>query len=450
MTTIDKYGRAFTQDKFIADKYKVLDQRIDFNAIKKWEPQVDRYSKLTTWDKWEKKWRLPPSVWASHKWDSKNIDLVWELSLYWYQKDSVFYIDDCYKQWKKSAFIVSGTATGKSHIILWTIYLFRQRTVIVVPNLSIWKWLYDKIQKYTSSCGFLTAEKVRKANDKKCLPDILILHWLSFNNVYEIINGYYQVMICDEWHHLPNTRRDQYNKWKGMFCLWVTATPQKKEYWIEWFHMFFWNVYDTEKQALDVEIFFYEYKYDYSIEEVMSAREWLAPDSPELSRRLYCSNSNRVEHLVKCIKQLKSKWLNKFMIFTDRKEHIKLIQSIIPNTIKITGDISKLEREKIMDDLWEKEEYIIVAIDKCVWEWFDLPPLECGILFMSTGWINTIDQTVWRQRRYYWDKKRAYYLDFIDKYSIMWWREKTSWWYERLRIYKNKKRTVKPLFDTEF
>jgi hypothetical protein len=35
MTTIDKYGRAFTQDKFIADKYKVLDQRIDFNAIKK-------------------------------------------------------------------------------------------------------------------------------------------------------------------------------------------------------------------------------------------------------------------------------------------------------------------------------------------------------------------------------------------------------------------------------
>lgn len=446
MIELDEYGRAFTRDKFTAYKYRMKDRQVDFHAIKNGLPQVDRWVNFTTREPDAKIWRLPPALWKWRR-GMSSIDTIWDLSLYWYQKNAVSFVHRAWLNNKKSAMVVSWTATGKSHIILWLIYLFKVKTIIVVPNSSIGKWLYDKISPLVPSTKFWTADQYRKSEIK---PDVLILNWLSFNNIYDELNGKYEVLLMDETHHLSNNRKNQCNKWKGIFICWVTATPERKEYGIEWFIFYFGEVYNTEVQALPVTILSYEYEYDYSAQEVIKASEWLSPDSPELYRRLYCANTERTGTLNKILAQLHWEWFKKIIIFTDRVYHIEQIQELVPWTVRITGQEPIKERAKLIDDLAKKDSYTIVAMSQCVGEWFDLPALECWILFMSTSRNNTIEQTAGRMRRYSGDKEMAYMVDFIDHIQIMWGKTKKLWRYERLRMYKQKSRTVKPLFALDF
>ena len=61
--------------------------------------------------------------------------------------------------------------------------------------------------------------------------------------------------------------------------------------------MYLGNIHDTERQALPVKVMTYEYDHDYTVDEVIKAQEGLSPESPELYRRLYCYNADRVVHL---------------------------------------------------------------------------------------------------------------------------------------------------------
>jgi superfamily II DNA or RNA helicase len=264
----------------------------------------------------------------------------------------------------------------------------------------------------------------------------------SFNNIFEHVNVMYDTIICDEGHHLSSKRKDQLNMRRWDFICMLTATPERKEYWQEWFKIYLGNIHDTEKQALPVKVITYEYDHDYTVDEVIKAQDGLSPESPELYRRLYCYNPDRVDHLKQILLHLKIVlWFKKIIVFTDRTAHIDLIQSIIPGTIRLTWTENKT---KFLEEIANKDEYLIVAMSQCAGEWFDLPELECWILFMSTSWNNTIDQTAGRIRRFSWDKETAYYIDFIDNLRIMWWKKKKLWRYERSRIYKKKGRDVVP------
>jgi len=356
----------------------------------------------------------------------KNID---KWNYYWFTLnwDHLFLLDN---------FIVS----HNSHMIMGIIYAIHHRTVIVVPNTLIGKWLQDKLWVMLDA-RFMTAAQFRKIAFTD-IPDVLIVTGASFNNIFNQINDIYDTIICDEGHHLSAKRKDQLNFRKGDFICMLTATPERKEYGQEWFEMYLGNIHDTERQALPVKVMTYEYDHDYTVDEVLKAQDGLSPESPELYRRLYCYNPDRIEHLKKILSHLiDSLWFKKIIIFTDRTAHIDLIQSIIPNTIRLTGAEDKT---KFLEEIANKDEYLIVAMSQCAGEWFDLPELECWILFMSTSWNNTIDQTAGRIRRFSWDKQVAYYIDFIDILRIMWWKKKKLWRYERSRIYKNKGREVTP------
>lgn len=435
---LDEYGRAYTTDKSTAIAYRIRDRQINYHAIKNWYTPPIKYISFSTRDREGQRYRLPPSCGVGSK-AGTTIDTPGELHLFGYQQDAVNFVKEQYDNNKKSCMIVSWTATGKSHIIMGIIYTIRHKTVIIVPNTLIGKWLQDKMWTLINA-KFCIAAKYRKLEQK---PDVLIVTGASFNNIYDELNWQYDTIICDEGHHLSSKRKDQMNMRKWDFICMLTATPERKEYWIDWFGMYLWEIHDTERQALPVKVLTYEYVFDYDAEQVIKAQDGLAPDSPEIYRRLYCANEDRIDHLKRILVYLRDHlWFKKMIVFTDRLEHIKLIQQHIPESIKLTGTEDKTQ---FLEYIKTQDEYTIIAMSQCAGEGFDLPELECWILFMSTSWNNTIDQTAGRIRRFHWDKQVAYYIDFIDIIRIMWWKRKRLGRYDRNRLYKNKWRDVEPL-----
>jgi len=438
MTSYDNYWRATTLYKDEASRYRIEDRQIDYAAIKNWYQSYTKYSNFYHYDKPSRTYYLPISLHKRNHWLWTDIDMVWDFKLYDYQWDAVKFVSNVFDSWKKSAMVVSWTWTGKTYTMLWITYQFKRKTLIVVPTKLIAKWVNETFKVFCDS-KVVVSWDIKKKNF--IFPDVMITTASSFNNMYDTTNWMYQVLILDEIQYMPEKRVWQINMWKWQFVCWLTATPERKAFWIDWYKIMFWNIYDTEKQSLPVKVLTYDYQYNYSISEFMKAQEWLPPDSPEVYRRLYWQNIDRVEHLEIIISELKNKWFNKFVIFTDRIDNVELIVSnikILP-TVKLTWKTDKEEFRWIIKSM---QEYIIVAIDKCAWVWFDLPELECWILFMSTSWNNTLDQSAGRMRRKYWDKEYAFYVDFIDTIQISSWKKKKLWRYERNRIYKNKKRSV--------
>ena len=431
---LDNYWRAYTHDVNEAYTWRIQDRQIDYYAIKNNLPQIPKWIQFFTYVKWEpKRWFLPPSAGRYNIGDVSSPIKVWDQYTFQpHQLRAMDFISKKIDEGKRSCMVISGTASWKSRMILGVIAMLHKKTVVVVPTLIIGKGIYEKISPFVD-VKMMTAQKYRTAKIK---PDVVILSWSSFNNVYDSLqDDWYKVLIMDEQHHLSKIRIDEINLWRGDFICGFTATPERKAYGLEWFEKYFGSVFDTEKQSLPVHVLKYDYQYNYSIEEISKSQEWLSPESPEFYRRLYAINDDRTNHLSSIIGHLKQKGFKKIIIFTDRRAHVDQIQRIIPDAIRLTWDENIEEFNELIKP---KDDYLIVALSQCAWEGFDLPALECWILFVSSTWINTIDQTAGRMRRYSEGKTEAVYIDFVDTISFMWGKKKNLWRYGRHKIYKEK------------
>jgi len=324
MIWVDKYGRATTQLFNIADQYKVKDERDIYvmkisDAYKKKLLATWLWVKLYVYDKDTNTYHLPPSAWKKILQDDELIDYSMQASeLMDYQVDIIKKIrDDDMRSW----FIVSWTGTGKSYMLSGLIALNKKKTLIVVPNISIARWLLEKLSKWSSSIFLAQWAKILWAEKY----DIVICHHTTFNTHYKYLNGKYCQLIIDEWHHLPTKRIEQINKWKWWLLYWLSATPIRKEFSKEWIQKIFWKIYDTWVEALPVKVLVHKFRYDYDETELEQASNGLAPDSNEIFRRLIIWNKKRYDELIKILDQLKSVWYKKHIIFSDRVEHIETI-----------------------------------------------------------------------------------------------------------------------------
>lgn len=415
---------ALTKERSEAWLYRIKDQ--DPFSQNNW---YIKFINFYTYNKTDREYILPASL-------SKPIDMnlpinvdMWDINLYPKQSQVISKLEFDIMMWDKTWMIVSDTWTWKSYMILWLINLLKQKTVVVVPNIAIAEWLLKKFQ-WHCDVDIIVAKDIDKKD-----PDVAIVVVQSFNKIYNKLNKRYSVLLLDECHKLPKTRIAQLNNWYWKFICWLTATPQRKEFWIDWFKIMYKNIYNTWLKSLPIKIFHYTYKYDYSIKEIMEAQKWYAPDSPEIQRRLYINNRDRLVHLWWVIKSLREKWFKRFIIFTDRVDHATKIKEYLWEGYLMTWAIKNKE-------YFDKEEYIIIWLTQCVWEWFDLPELEVWILFMSTRWINTVEQTAWRIKRKDGKKEFWYYVDFDDRMKMWWSKQKVLWWYDRKKIYKDNWREI--------
>lgn len=382
---------------------------------------------------------LPVCLWKQYDVTKRKINFKTDLVLLDEQWKAVNWVYNLYKQWEKSAMIVSETATWKSYMLASVALKIWKPTVIVAPRKSILLWLKEKFWY----AKIMTASDVREA---KKLPDILLISAQSFNKVFEILNKNYDVLLLDETHRIPERRVQQINSWVGCFVMGVSWTPQRKEFDIEWFKMLFKNIHDTWLRALEAIILKYKYEYKYSIEEVMNASQWLPTTHPEVMRNLYINNTDRTERLSDIIRNMQYVWFKKMIIFTDRTKHINNIYEVLSKTQKNIFIIDwKHDIEKVLKDIKKLDSYILIWQTASAWEWMDIPPLQLGILFQSTSYINTVEQTVWRIKRKYWDKKVAFFIDFADYMQIGKSKKKVLWWYDRKKAYNTMRYEIKDL-----
>lgn len=435
MIQYDKLWRAYTIDKYEAEQYRVKDRQINYHALKNGYQAPVKYIKLYAETKTStgKVYVLPVS---QHRVQQEyrlseyiNFDMG-DWKLYDYQQKAVDFVAWCVKRGDKSALIVSSMGTGKTLVMAWLLNLFKLKTIIIVPSLVIAKGVYDTL-KPCCNC-----EVVKSSTKGLENFDVIITTMASFNKMYDRVNGVFDVVVNDEQHHLPEARVAQFNKWKWRFIVWLTATPERKEYGIDGFQMMFGNIHDTKITALPVRVIKYDYKYNYSAKEFIEAGKWLPPDSPEMYRRLYGKNLDRVSKLSGIIQTFQWRWFKRFIVFVDRLDHVDVLKENLKNKSPIIVMTGKENKEQIVDMLREMDDYIIIGMNQCTWEWFDVKPLEVGILFTSTSRNNTVMQTAGRMVRKDWVKTHWYFVDFVDHIQISWSKPKVMWYYERSKVYK--------------
>ena len=436
MNRIDEYGRATTQLYQIAKQYTVKDNRDIYvmkisDAYRKKLLATGLWVKLYYFDRPNNTYWLPPGAGKRVYNSGKPIQYTMkfnELLDYQWQ-----IIKEIRKDERRSGIIVSWTGTGKSYMISGLIALYKVKTLIITPNISIARWLLEKLSQWSSSVYLAQWAKILDADNY----DIVICHHTTFNTHYDYLNGKYQLLLLDECHHTNETRLKQICQWKWWMIYWVTATPIRKEFGLEGMKIIYWSVYDTGVEALPVKVLIHRFRYDYNQEESINASDWLAPDSNEIFRRLVINNTTRYKELIKVLKNLELQWYTKFIVFSDRVEHIQRTLDILAqngfNPIWYYWASNKDESEA---KIKTSKKYVIVWHPTSCGEWFDVPNIEVSILFTSTWWEGIIQQMAWRARRYANDKKEWVLVDFVDVMSIMGGKTKSLSFWKRMKVYK--------------
>lgn len=398
-----------------------------------------KWVKLYHYDKENKVYWLPPVTWDKTKSELETtypIDVKPIMELWEGQQKSV---DFCYNEfckWVSSILIVSETATGKSIQMLGIIKKFGCRTLIVVPSEAIGLGIQEKLQPYCDA-RYLNWEKIRVAAKQLDLPDVLITHRQSAVNCWDMINWSYDLMLNDEQHHLSDWMKMMCNTWKWRWIIWLTWTPFRKEMNQQDFLLYFQKIYETGLKSLPVRVLTHRYSHTYSMSDFVEASKGLEPESPEVLRRLVNANDDRLQEIKKVVSKLYfNYWFKRLILFVDRREYQEKIKSeVFPNAILINWDTDK---EKVINELKDKDEFLIIWMVTASGEWFDIPSIECGILFYSTSWEWTLEQMIWRAKRFHWNKEYAYRLDFCEYSKIEPDMYKTFWARERLKWYKEK------------
>lgn len=420
---IDQRWRAWTTNKESRMKYRIQSkENVDF--IK--NPNVKAYYKKF-W-KWISMFTLhkniallPPSVW--NFFPCKNtITQLKEFSLREHQSNALDFVQQQIADNKRSCFVESVTWSGKTYLLLWVCSLW-WNSIIVVPNRWIWHQLVDTISNYYTCWWYWTWSY-----------DVTIICYASFNKVYEDINWSFDFLLLDELHNIPQARRDQIIKWKWSFIFWCTATPIRKEFDIDWFKLLLWNVFNTWVKTIPVNVFLAKNEIKVSLSDYIKLTTWLAPESPEALRRVVVNNDDRNQKIFALIKRLWKLWMKKLIFFSDRTQHLENLSSIIwDDAILFYG---KSDIDDVKQRIKSKDCYVILWNIKCCWEWFDVPELQCWILWVSTTWVKSIVQMAWRMVRIFPWKTEAFFVDIMDTLQVDTSKKKYLWTSQRKKMYQ--------------
>lgn len=406
----DMYGRPFVESIKEAREYRILDRSPNWAAMSGWQVYQKR---VNLFYKTEKNlYYMPPRYRRGRETSTDNkIKQKKEIfELREGQKKSVEFVKN--NPWY-SILIDSMVGTGKTVQMLGIVNMYKCKTIITAPSKAICAGIKNTFEPYFD-VEVLTWTGIRKRIGQNNLPDIIVCHRQTAVNCWDLINDWgYELLLNDEQHHLSDGMKYICNTFKGKLgIVGFTWTPFRKEMEKEDFYHYFNDIYDTGLASLPVRVATYTYKHDYSTEEYIKATEWINPESPEVFRNLLINNDERVEELKKVIKDLYfKKRFKRIMIFVDRRSYIERLQREFPKALVIHWDTNK---EKVIEEAKSRDEFLLLGMVSASWEWFDVPSIQCWVLFYSTSWKGSIEQMVGRARRFHWDKEYGYRVDFQD------------------------------------
>lgn len=433
----DKYNRPYVTTIKEANNYRILDRSPNWAAISGWQVYqkwVKLYYKVD-----KNLYLLPPKYRRVKNFVNDNpIQQKQEIfELREGQKKSVECVMDNLSKNAYSILIDSMVGTGKTVQMLGIVSKYKCKTIITAPSKAICIGIKNTFDPYFD-VDVLDWSEIRKRHKQWKLPDIIVCHRQSAVNCWDIINNWeYHLLLNDEQHHLSDWMKNICNTFKGgLWIVWFTGTPFRKEMNKNDFYNYFNIIYDTGLKSLGVKILTYKYTCNYWLEEFMKASEWLSPESPEVYRRLFANNEDRNNELLKLVRYLYfNRWFKRMMIFVDRRESLEKINELFPKAYVIHWDVDK---EEVINKVKPLDEFLLIWMVTASWEWFDVPSIQCWVLFYSTSREWSLIQMMWRTQRFSWDKKFWYWVDFQDyskiepnKYI------KSFWAKERIKLYNS-------------
>ncbi len=448
---IDDFNRFYTKQK-PKDLEVINQQAIEQQAVMErmwYKFVVDPVFRLYTqiWRRTNIKYYLPPALyffWRTIE-VSRDKEILNQVEFRPWQEKVLQKIEEQLNIWKPQLLVRAPTGAGKSWFISFLTRYFDEKICIVVPTLEIANQVVENAKKFFGVKVSLL--QWSKAN----LTDKVVMHYQTFNKLYNRLNWQYPVLIVDEAHKLPKERVKQINLWKSRkMILAFTATPNNKRMWKEGLKLFWGDVIwisDDEVDLVDPIVKVVRNIWRFKYEEVVNVQKAfnLSEQNQNLSTYLVYSKEERLERLKNVIRELIDSWYKKIIILVDHKRYLKKTYKFLFDNFQTNGvlevfyidwDVKKKDRQRILTQLRQKDGFILV-VQKKIWsEWFDLPTLDAGILFYPTKWEVLVEQAIWRIRRLYPGKKWAIWIDFADAYSIEWSKPKWKWYYDRKQKYK--------------
>ena len=371
----------------------------------------------------------------------KTKDIPFELR--WWQKDLIKFAKRKSAMGGRSILIYWKPWVGKTTGICALLHFYHTPAVIVTPTKKIQQQFYTTLQNFFYKED-LSAPVASTLQDDGIGKNILILTYATFNKIYDRLNWHYPILVIDEAHNLPKSRIKQINEWKN--CLLVvgaSATPYRQELNINWMKQYWWQILEVpdeevKRYTLPVKVYHYIINLDYSIEEVIDKDIDLLQSKAD--RQLFYEDKRLYSFIQKIVDKLELEGIKKILILTEQTKQVEYLLNNLKTKKKLLrydGKITDKQREEVEKEFKELDEFVIVANEKAVKEWFDLPALEAGILAYPTKRRWAIEQAVWRVQRLYPGKEYWIWVDIDIRYRVWDSKPKVKSWYDRLKHYQS-------------
>ena len=315
--------------------------------------------------------------------------------------------------------LAATTAFGKTVVATWMISKRKVNTLILVHRQQLLEQWREKLSLFLNipikQIGIIGAGK----NKPQRIIDIAMLQSLFRNNeVNDAITNYGHIII-DECHHISAFSFEQVMKQvKARYVLGLTATPIRKD---GHHPIIFMQCGPIRHRVQHKDIINQQCKYHVKAKQTHFSSPY--SDSKTPINEIYASmikdefrNQQIIDDVLTALEEKRSP-----LLLTERTEHLDLLadqlKNFVKNLVVLKGKMRKkdqVEAFKIIKNIPEDEERLILATGRYIGEGFDDARLDTLFLTMPISWHGTLQQYLGRLHRYHPNKTEIRVYDYLD------------------------------------
>jgi superfamily II DNA or RNA helicase len=314
--------------------------------------------------------------------------------------------------------LAATTAFGKTVVATWMIAHRKVNTLILVHRQQLLEQWREKLSLFLD----IPIKQIGVIGGSKHKPfgtiDVAMLQSLSRNDEINEIMGNYGQVIIDECHHISAFSFEQVMKQvKARYVLGLTATPVRKD----GHHPIIFMQCGPIRHRVQPKDFANQ-KCNYLVK--IQQTDFITCFSEKmLMNDIYAAmithelrNQQIFDDVVVALKEGRSP-----LLLTERTEHLDYLAEKLKPAVKhlviLKGKMKTRDRKeamKILSNIPDNEERLIIATGRYIGEGFDDARLDTLFLTMPISWHGTLQQYLGRLHRYHPNKTEIRVYDYVD------------------------------------
>lgn len=331
--------------------------------------------------------------------------------------------------WYGCWLIVMWTGKGKSHTIMQTVNLLRQKTLILCHNQKTLLEMREKFKEFTNYTPWVYFSLEKEIKDITITTHSSYVSMAAKDPENSIFNTFDCIMYDEADYSVSDKMFKALAFSNASFIYGLTGTPYTKDLSTEWMEkiygkriIFEWGEkYNIVPSIIEC--------YRYKAHDQYEYTNWA-----ELQECLF-NNEERLNYMIDIVKR-HYEGRNWCIILFNRIEEInifsKMLQKVKIKHKIITWQTKPVEDNEVIKEISDKKSrsfnIIIGSIGKLA-RWVDIPIIDTIFMFAPTYFEGTIVQAVGRALRNHPEKEIVKIIDFSDD-------ECAKQRYQRLKAYK--------------